>query len=198
MELFIHPAQPLPDVPASHQEGAGRLLDWPGLLEIATHVSVISIDRIGRPQPVDAQDLEGQGQRGRKTPDREPSLRLAVFRDQLSGRQSVHSGSLDDRFHRIEQNRIGIQQKQKVRWSGGTHALIDGSGKAFILRIFEEFDASAAIPCEFSDARDGVVPGRVIDDEDLSAGSHLGDRVEARLDLRTGVVGYHYRRDRQK
>ncbi len=67
MKLCVKTAQPLPQIAPKHQERAGRLIGFGGLVEINVQASVTPIHGIPREHAVDAQDFENQSRRRRES-----------------------------------------------------------------------------------------------------------------------------------
>jgi hypothetical protein len=111
IELCVKTAQPVPHFATEHQEGSRRLLGFSASGKVEVQATIPPIQRITRSQAIDAQDLENQRHRRRKTAGHVAGLHAAAIVPQFSARQSsalARTGGFQ-RFKRRFQLDIGIQ-----------------------------------------------------------------------------------------
>jgi hypothetical protein len=192
MKAFIEAVEAFPDVAPGHQKRAGGLFHEAGLIEIAIQISELSIDGIGFPEAVDAEELEDQGGGCRQAADGESRLHAAGLIDKFAGGEAILLARVDQRVNRSKKIRVWIQQEQELLIARGD-ALIYRGGESTIFAIRNQVDV-----CPLADLFQGPIGGRVIDNDASHVGSHLNDGIEARSNYSLRIECYDDRGSSQK
>jgi hypothetical protein len=182
----------LPDVAPGHKKCAGGLFDGARLIKIAIEISIAAIYGVGRPQAIDAEQLEDEGSGGWQAAHGESGLRAAIQIYEFAGGQAVLPACVDQCVNLRKQIRVWIQQEEKVGVPRGD-ALIDGGGESEIFAIRDQ-----GYVCPLADQLERPIARSVIHDNRFHVGSHLSERVEALSDDGFRVEGHDDRGNSQK
>lgn len=192
-ERFIHAFEAFPHVAADYHKRAGRLLDRSGYLQIAIQATIASIHGIRRPQAIYPEQFEDERFCSRQITDRKPGLCPTLRVSQLTGGEPVGAAGVEQRFERVCERYIRIQNQDRIGIRDGARPLIHSCSESAVRGVPDTSDRFMELR-----SRCRVIGRRIIDDRYGNPRSMAPKSIQTIVDHRPRIIGHDYRGSSQK